>query len=95
MKPSTLLFPYLVGLIMSSCCQRVESQGNRLSLDEPSEYKSIVTGGLQLGGSNRFGRSIEVNNYYMSFDGKPVILETPNDLDGYKKEIALLRSLAK
>ena len=73
MKPSTLLFPCLVGLIMSSCCPRVESQGNRLSLDEPSEYKSIVTGGLQLGGSNRFGRSIEVNNYYMSFDGKPVI----------------------
>ena len=27
------------------------------------------------------------------FDGKPVILETPNDLDGYKCEIELLRSL--
>ena len=27
------------------------------------------------------------------FDGKPVILETPNDLDGYKREIELLRSL--
>ena len=27
------------------------------------------------------------------FDGKPVILETPNDLDGYKREIKLLRSL--
>lgn len=28
-----------------------------------------------------------------AFDGKPVILETPNDLDGYKREIELLRSL--
>lgn len=27
------------------------------------------------------------------FDGKPIILETPNDLDGYKREIELLRGL--
>lgn len=29
-----------------------------------------------------------------AFENKPVILETPNDLDGYKNEIAMLRSLS-
>lgn len=29
-----------------------------------------------------------------AFENKPVILETPNDLDGYKNEISMLRSLS-
>lgn len=48
-----------------------------------------------IGGGSIGTQALAAVMNHPAFDGKPVILETPNDLDGYKKEIALLRSLAK
>lgn len=48
-----------------------------------------------IGGGNIGTDALAAVMNHPAFAGKPVILETPNDLDGYKKEIALLRSLSK
>lgn len=42
-------------------------------LDMPVKEKTIYSGHLKLGGSNPSGERIEVNSYYMSVGGKPVI----------------------
>lgn len=42
-------------------------------LDMPVKEKTIYSGHLKLGGSNPSGEHIEVNSYYMSIGGKPVI----------------------
>lgn len=42
-------------------------------LDMPVKEKTIYSGHLKLGGSNPSGERIEVNSYYMSIGGKPVI----------------------
>lgn len=42
-------------------------------LDMPVKKKTIYSGHLKLGGSNPSGERIEVNSYYMSVGGKPVI----------------------
>lgn len=42
-------------------------------LDMPVKEKTIYSGHLKLGGSNSSGERIEVNSYYMSIGGKPVI----------------------
>lgn len=42
-------------------------------LDMPVKEKIIYSGHLKLGGSNPSGERIEVNSYYMSVGGKPVI----------------------
>lgn len=42
-------------------------------LDMPVKEKTIYSGHLKLGGNNPSGERIEVNSYYMSVGGKPVI----------------------
>lgn len=42
-------------------------------LDMPVKEKTIYSGHLKLGGNNPSGERIEVNSYYMSIGGKPVI----------------------
>lgn len=42
-------------------------------LDMPVKEKTIYSGHLKLGGINPSGERIEVNSYYMSIGGKPVI----------------------
>lgn len=42
-------------------------------LSAPVKEKVIYTGHLKLGGTRPGGGSIDVNSYYMSMDGKPVI----------------------
>lgn len=42
-------------------------------LDMPVKEKTIYSGHLKLGGSNPSSERIEVNSYYMSIGGKPVI----------------------
>lgn len=42
-------------------------------LSAPSKAKVIHTGHLKMGGKSPSGGSIDVNSYYMSIDGKPVI----------------------
>lgn len=42
-------------------------------LTAPKQPKQIVKNKLDMGGTSPEGGSIEVNNYYMSVDGKPVI----------------------
>ena len=42
-------------------------------LSAPVNEKVIYTGHLKLGGIRPGGGSIEVNSYYMSMDGEPVI----------------------
>lgn len=42
-------------------------------LDMPVKEKTIYSGHLKLGGSDPSGERIEVNSYYMSIGGKPVI----------------------
>ena len=42
-------------------------------LDMPVKEKTIYSGHLKLGGSNPSGEHIEVNSYYMSIGGKPII----------------------
>ena len=42
-------------------------------LTAPAKPKTIYTGHLKMGGKSPTGGSIDVNSYYMSIDGKPVI----------------------
>ena len=42
-------------------------------LSAPAKEKTIYTGHLKMGGTSPSGGSIDVNSYYMSIDGKPVI----------------------
>lgn len=42
-------------------------------LTAPDNLKQIYTGHLEMGGTSPSGGSIDVNSYYMSMDGKPVI----------------------
>lgn len=44
-----------------------------ISVDAEVIPREINGDHLELGGSNSMGRSIQVNNYYLSMDGKPVI----------------------
>ena len=46
---------------------------NVYEIDAPAEPKPIYTGHLNMGGTSPDGGSIDVNSYYMSIDGKPVI----------------------
>lgn len=46
---------------------------NVYTLSAPAKEKSIYTGHLKMGGTNPVGGCIEVNSFYMSIDGKPVI----------------------
>lgn len=39
----------------------------------PAQLPQVKEGHLQMGGKSSDGRSVEVNNYYMSIDGKPVL----------------------
>lgn len=42
-------------------------------LSAPAKEKTIYTGHLKMGGTSPTGGSIDVNSFYMSIDGKPVI----------------------
>ena len=62
------------------------------------EFYRIILGSHKdrhavIGGGNIGTEALARVMNHPVFDGKPVILETPNDLDGYKREIELLRSL--
>ena len=46
---------------------------NVYELTEPSVPKTVLTGHLDMGGTSPDGGSIEVNSYYLSIDGKPVV----------------------
>lgn len=46
---------------------------NVYELTAPAKEKTIYTGHLKMGGKSPEGGSIEVNSFYMSIDGKPVI----------------------
>ena len=57
------------------------SNSYSLNIDVPDSYslnidvpdKKVYSGHLKLGGTNDYGQNIEVNNYYMSLNGKPII----------------------
>ena len=53
-------------------CRSVFSQVE-YTISIPRETKEIITGHLNLGGSNPAGASIEFNSFYMSVNGKPFI----------------------
>ena len=56
----------------SLCC--VQTQAQRVyELSAPAQPKVIKSDHLRMGGSNPKGERIEVNNFYMSIGGKPVI----------------------
>jgi len=42
-------------------------------INAPASEKNIYTGQLKLGGANPSGEKIEVNSFYVSENGKPVI----------------------
>lgn len=61
----------VISLLLSSCSLFAQKNVYTLNLDVPE--KEIKTGHLKLGGTNPDGGSIDVNSYYMSVNGKPVV----------------------
>lgn len=64
---SIILSFLMLAAAMSAAAQNV------YELTEPSVAKTVKTGHLDMGGVSPDGGSIEVNSYYLSIDGKPVI----------------------
>lgn len=60
-------------IIASLCVCAVASAQTVYQLSEPMRPKEIVKGHLNMGGTSPDGGSIEVNSYFLSFDGKPEI----------------------
>ncbi len=59
----------LNGLLNGQAKQKI----NNYSITIPTQFDLLKYNHLKLGGTNYLGSSIEVNNYYLSFDGHPVI----------------------
>lgn len=71
MRPSTIIPALLAAAALVSCSA---GDGVRTySITAPDTPKEIRTGHLDLGGASPDGGSIEVNSYYMSVDGRPVV----------------------
>ena len=67
-----LLSPLL--LLSLAAGQPAASSGPRICrLEEPAVDMPIYTGRLKLGGNSPDGGTIEVNSYYLSFNGRPQI----------------------
>lgn len=64
-------FYIALGLFMASCVKQPTPAEYVINL--PDTPKQIKTGHLDMGGTSPSGGSIEVNSYYMSIDGEPVI----------------------
>lgn len=62
-----LLITFIWGMAMVTKAQQV------YELKVPVTKKAIYTGHLKMGGKSPSGGSIDVNSFYMSMDGKPVI----------------------
>ena len=61
-------------LISALCAMAVTVMAQQIyELSAPIKEKVIYRGHLKLGGTRPGGGSIDVNSYYMSMDGKPVI----------------------
>lgn len=63
----------LIGTMMCLMAGAMAMAQQVYELDMPVKEKTIYSGHLKLGGSNPSGERIEVNSYYMSIGGKPVI----------------------
>lgn len=63
----------LIGTMMCLMAGAMAMAQQVYELDMPVKEKTIYSGHLKLGGSNPSGEHIEVNSYYMSIGGKPVI----------------------
>lgn len=62
-----LLLCLLTGAHQEINCQNI----HKINIDVPA--KKILSGYLKLGGTNLQGKSIEINSYYLTNNGKPVI----------------------
>ena len=63
---------YLAAALMLAGCSQ-QDVNKEYVINSPSQPKEIRTGHLDMGGTAPDGGSIEVNNYYMSIDGKSVV----------------------
>lgn len=64
------LFVLSIGISILACSASAQ---NIYELTEPDAPKTIRSGHLNMGGVSPEGGSVEVNSYYLSIDGKPVI----------------------
>ena len=69
MKDIEKLFTLVLAILLG---QSIFSQGE-YTISIPQKTKEILTGHLNLGGSNPAGTPIEFNSFYMSVNGKPFI----------------------
>jgi len=67
------LSPVFHALFAFLLCSIHASGQNRVSLNIDLPSSPVRSDHLKLGGTNSQGRSVEVNNFYVSLDGKPVI----------------------
>ena len=61
-------------LIMTVLGVTLTAQGQRVyELTAPAQSKTVKSGHLRMGGANPKGERIDVNSYYMTMAGRPVI----------------------
>lgn len=66
---------YFIALaaLLVACTQKQQEAPSEYVINLPETPKEIRSGHLDMGGTSPSGGSIEVNSYYMSIDGQPVI----------------------
>lgn len=60
-----------IALILVGCAK--EKLQKEYSINSPTNHKEIRTGHLDMGGISPTGGSIDINSYYMSENGKPIV----------------------